>query len=138
MQDFYIRKLKKSNYKITPRRVAIIELFLNQKTFLDPVSIWKSLKKQFKHCGLPGVYRNLEQMYECGVLTKIQKFDRKRYYGLCNQDKESHHHHIVCIQCGKIGEYSTCDLFKKKTINGYKIINHFLQLEGVCPACRKV
>jgi len=136
MLNKYIEKLQISPLKSTPKRIAIIEIFYKSNKFLTPEGVYKKLCKKFNACGLPSVYRNLESLAEHHILTKIHKFDNNRYYGLCNAEEGVHHHHIVCIRCGKIENVSGCELFKKKTIKGFKIIDHFLQLDGICIDCQ--
>ncbi len=134
----YLEKLKKGGYKITPRRQAIIGLFFNCEIHLTPEEVWKKLKKQFDRCGLPSVYRNLESLVNCGILTRIQQFDRKKHYSLCSAiHGDYHHHHITCIKCGKVDELKDCMINDTKKINGYKVVSHFVQLNGVCSACLK-
>ncbi|MDY6967071.1 MAG: Fur family transcriptional regulator [Spirochaetota bacterium] len=135
MNNIYLNKLRESNLKLTPKRIAIIDFFLSKDQYLTPMSVWKGLKGEFKSLGLPSIYRNLELFEKCGILAKIQKPDRKLYYGLCNS-KNKHHHHIICIECGKVEVFYDCNLSMKKNINGFIIISHSLQIEGVCPQCR--
>ncbi|MCD4779503.1 MAG: transcriptional repressor [Candidatus Omnitrophica bacterium] len=136
MNELYLNKLRENNFKLTPKRKAIIDFFLKKDRYLTPETVWRGLKKKFIQLGLPSIYRNLELFSKCGILAKIQRPDRKLYYGLCHSKKNNHHHHIICIKCGKVGEFSDCDLLKKKTINGFKITNHSLQIEGICLKCR--
>ena len=136
MLNQYLQKLRNSPLKSTPKRIAIIEIFHKNNKFLAPEEVYKKLCKKFSACGLPGVYRNLEALSEYHILARIHKFDNKRYYGLCHAEEGMHHHHIVCIRCGKVGEVSGCDLLKKKTVDGFKIIEHFLQLDGICVDCQ--
>ncbi len=135
MKELYLNKLRENNFKLTPKRKAIIDFFLYKDRYLTPGDVWKGLKKKFKHLGLPTIYRNLETFSKCGILTKIQRPDRRLYYGLCNS-RNKHHHHIICIRCGKVEEFSDCNLFRKKIIKGFKVISHSLQIEGICPNCR--
>ena len=137
MLSQYFEKLQNSPLKSTPKRIAIIEIFHKSNKFLTPEDVYKKLCEKFNECGLPSVYRNLESLAEQHILTRIHKFDNKRYYGLCQTEEGVHHHHIVCIRCGKVGDVPGCDLFKKKTIKGFKIIDHFLQLDGICAGCQK-
>jgi len=137
MANISLQKLQESPLKSTPKRIAIIEIFNKTDRFLTPEQVYQKLSRRFEECGLPGVYRNLEAMTECGILTRIFRFDNKRYYGLCAASGTEHHHHIVCVHCGKVGEVSGCDLFQTTRVNGFKIVDHFLQLDGVCPDCQK-
>ena len=135
MRELYLNKLRENNFKLTPRRRAIIDFFLTEGQYLAPKAVWKGLQEKFLHLGLPSIYRNLELFSKCNILTKIQKPDRKLYYGLCNSEYK-HHHHIICIKCGKVEEFFDCSLFKKKTIKGFKVASHSLQIEGICSNCR--
>ena len=136
MRQIYLDKLREHDLKLTPRRLAIIDFFLKKRTYLTPERVWKNIRREMGRCGLPTVYRNLEQLSQCGILTKIQRFDRKRHYGLCTIKGDRHHHHIVCVKCGKVGEVECPDLFKHRRVAGFRVVGHFVQLEGVCSDCR--
>ena len=133
--DYYLDKMKTAGLKTTPRRKAIVGIFLHCKHHMTPEDLWLRLKKRFKRCGLPGVYRNLESLAGCGVLTRVQKFDRKKHYGLCLARGNQHHHHIVCVKCGRIEDISFCSYSQTKKIKGFKIISHYVQLNGICAGC---
>ncbi len=133
----YFEKLKAKGFKLTPRRQAIVGVFVNAKSHLTPEEVWGKLKQQFSRCGLPGVYRNLESLAECGVLTRIQQFDRKKHYGLCLALHGEHHHHITCIKCGKVDAIKDCAIGALKRIKGYKVVSHFMQVNGICAGCVK-
>ncbi len=132
----HCEKLRSHGLKITPKRQAIIAFFEKAKRTLRPEEVWTPLKKKFGRLGLPSVYRNLESLVECGILTRIHKFDNNRHYALCHAS-EHHHHHIVCVKCGKIGEFESCRLEKITAVEGFRVLKHFVQLEGVCAGCEK-
>lgn len=131
----YTDRLRERGLKLTPRRKAIIALFEDCKSHLTAEEAWKRLKRKFDRCGLPGVYRNLESLVDCGVLTRVQQFDRRKHYGLCTAEHGSHHHHIVCVKCGKVEEMPGCSLSGKKKIKGYTVVSHYMQVNGVCGSC---
>lgn len=133
--DNILAKLKENGLKLTPRRKAIIRLFYNCGSHLTPEEVLLRLREQFERCGLPGVYRNLESLTGCGILTRIQKFDRKKHYSLCSARGTGHHHHITCIKCGKVEVIENCAISGVKKINGYKVVSHFMQVNGVCGKC---
>jgi len=138
MDTHYIDKLREGAFKVTPQRKAIIRYLLDRNKDCTPEEVWNYLRSKFVQCGLPSVYRNLESLVTCGILVKIHRFDNKRHYGICHAHTYSHHHHIICTSCGKIGELSECGAskYQDKVIDGFKITNHFLQLEGLCEGCR--
>ena len=133
--ECYIDKLREKGLKVTPRRMAIVKIFLANKTHLTPEEVWSRLSKEFDKCGLPSVYRNLETLVECGVLTRIQQFDRKMHYALCGPEHGHHRHHITCVECGRVEDIEDCAFPDHKKIKGFKILNHFFQVNGVCEEC---
>ncbi len=135
--DQLLEKLKEAGLKLTPRRQAIIGFFIDCGSHLTPEEVWSKLKRKFERCGLPSVYRNLESLVECGILTRIQQFDRKKHYGLCSTVHGVHHHHITCIKCGKVDEIKDCAIKDARKINGYKVVSHFMQVNGICAGCSK-
>lgn len=136
--ELHLDRLKGGGLKITPRRKAIIDLFVGGKCHLTPEEVWTKLKGRFARCGLPSVYRNLESLVDCGILTRIQQFDRKKHYGLCSAlHGQSHHHHIICVKCGKVDVIEDCAIKGTKRIKGYAVVSHFVQVNGVCSGCFK-
>ncbi|MDD5679639.1 MAG: transcriptional repressor [Candidatus Omnitrophica bacterium] len=133
--EILLTRLKANRLKQTPKRKAVLKLFLDKKRFLSPEEVFAIIKKEFKKASLPSIYRNLDELYKIGILLKVQKPDRRLYYALCTAKDNTHHHHIVCVKCGKIGEFKGCALMGKKKISGFKILDHSLQLEGVCNEC---
>ena len=75
--------IKKAGLKMTPRRREMVALFLNSPAPLSPQEVQDQLKRLFSRCGLPGVYRNLETLADCGVLFRVVGFGRERSYALC-------------------------------------------------------
>ncbi len=132
-----LEQLKAKHLKLTPKRKAILDCFSGENKCLSPEQVWEKLRKDFKHLGLPSIYRNLETFESCGILVKIQKDDRRLYYALCRGHVSGHHHHhIVCVRCGRVDEVDGCGLMETVKVSGYKVLKHFVQLEGVCPQCR--
>jgi len=132
----YLRKLKQDHFKITPKRRAILDLFDKKDKCLTPEIIWDHLKKTFKQSGLPSVYRNLDLFVKQGILIRIDRDERKRYYALCHDHSGHHHHHIVCVECGKVDDFPVCHFPDIKDVKGYKVLSHSMQINGICKACQ--
>ncbi|MBD3274108.1 MAG: transcriptional repressor [Candidatus Marinimicrobia bacterium] len=131
----YLRKLKDHGLKVTERRKGIIQIFKEKGVHLTPHEVWKELQSRIDKCGLPSIYRNLESLTECGILTRIEEHDNERHYALCSADREEHHHHITCVECGKVEALNLCMLQDRQQINGYEIVDHFMQVNGICSDC---
>ncbi|MFA5320341.1 MAG: Fur family transcriptional regulator [Candidatus Omnitrophota bacterium] len=138
MED-YLAALKGHHFKITPRRKAVIGLFLREKRYLGPSDIKGMLGKMFLKVGLPSVYRILEEMESAGILVKIEHHNRRLYYSLCRKPRTDHHH-FICRRCNKVEEVEFCNFreiaqFIEKELNG-KVQHHSLHIEGLCSECR--
>jgi Fe2+ or Zn2+ uptake regulation protein len=135
-KDLHIA-LKSLNLKITPKRLAILDILAAASVYLGPEEVWKRMKKRFKKIGLPTIYRNLEDLANGGIIIKIIHPDRRLYYYLCR--KAGHHHHFICVSCKKVEDISFCGADEieeevKKNLKGH-VISHLLQVYGLCGKC---
>jgi Fur family ferric uptake transcriptional regulator len=97
------------------------------------------MKKRFIKIGLPTVYRNLEELSERNVISKVTHPDRQLYYYLCQN--QSHHHHFICVSCRRVEDINLCgardaEREVEKKIGG-KVLSHILQVNGLCKHCLK-
>ncbi len=93
--------------------------------------------------GLPGlgratIYRTLRLLVEAGILCKAAMPDGTPRYTL---DCPHHHHHLVCVACGRIEEFRLPTfermLSALKTPAVDELIGHRLELYYRCAACRE-
>ncbi|MCC6346339.1 MAG: transcriptional repressor [Nitrospirales bacterium] len=134
--DYHLT-LKSLKLKATPKRLAILEILADEFVYLGPDDVWRRLKDRFKRIGLPTVYRNLEELSEGGVISKVIHPDRKLYYFFCK--KQEHHHHFICLSCRKVEDISFCSAREiEKEVAGSiqgKVLSHILQINGLCRSC---
>ena len=132
--DTLLRELR---LKVTPKRLAILEILAAESIYMTPEEVWKLMKRKSTRAGLPTVYRNLEELSACGVLIKIVHPDRRLYYYFCPNSR--HHHHFVCISCRKVEDLRFCgldviDKEVKKSLKG-SVVSHLMQVYGHCKEC---
>ncbi|MGD0236329.1 MAG: transcriptional repressor [Syntrophorhabdales bacterium] len=129
--------LRGLSLKVTPKRVAILEILAAEPIYLAPEEVWKRMKRKSTRAGLPTVYRNLEELSACGILIKIVHPDRRLYYYFCPNDH--HHHHFVCISCRKVEDLNFCglDVINKEVRKSLKgaVVSHLMQVYGHCKEC---
>ena len=123
--------------KATPKRLAILDILAEASTYLSPEEVWKALGKRFANIGLPTVYRNLEQLSNGSLISKILHPDRKLYYYYCRNDR--HHHHFICTGCRKVEDLFSCGAEKiedevRTRLKG-SVVSHLLQVYGLCSNC---
>lgn len=85
------------------------------------------------------VYRTLEAFKRVGLVAQVDLQLGRALYEL--KEGKSDHHHIVCVNCKKIEDFTGCDYRPiaqqalKQSKGFTKIINHSLELFGLCTLC---
>lgn len=134
----WIEILEKNGCRITSPRRTVIEILLNSPRALEPVEIYDLCKKVNPGIGLVTVYRTLEKLEELNLIQRIHQNDGCH---MVMPAVEGHQHYLVCTACGKITTFKGDDLglmFSRVESNtGYQVNDHWLQLFGICPDCRK-
>jgi Fur family ferric uptake transcriptional regulator len=120
--------LRKAGLKVTQPRKRILELLDeagNKHVTAD--DIYRVLIQAGEDIGLATVYRVLNQFEAAGLVVKHNFEGGQAYYEL---DSGDHHDHMVCVETGKVIEFSNteierlqADIAKK---NGYDIVDHSL------------
>jgi len=129
--------LKTHGFKVTPIRLAILNVFSVDCEPVNAEFIFKKLKKE--KVNIVTIYRTLTSFENADILKRVDLQKDSAYYELSGH----HHHHIVCTNCGLVEGFEDCDLegFSKKVIknssNFNSITKHSLELFGVCKGCDK-
>ncbi len=130
--------IRNAGLKLTPIRKEIILIFEESPRPFTPREVQNLVQKRIGRCGLPGIYRNLEALAGCGVLFRLAGFGRERFYALCREPgTDPHHHHIVCVSCGKVAHVDGCRYHEGMMLGGYRLLSHIVQFEGVCANCQE-
>ena len=135
--------LKLNNCRITKSRLAVATILIkNSDTLLSSDDIFYKIKSSKKfNCDHVSVYRILSTFEKLGLVKKnIFQGDAARYAlnDLKGPQKYSHEHFFKCIQCNVIESFADCLVSKKEKElekNGYKNLNHHLEITGLCPSC---
>ena len=132
--------LRERNLKITPHRELILETFLEHEGHRSVEDIHKSVKELDPRIGYTTVYRTMKILGECGLAREIDLADGiTRYEHLFNHE---HHDHMICMECGISIEFYNADIETLQDAASeqlrFKVLDHKLQIYGLCRECRKV
>jgi Fur family ferric uptake transcriptional regulator len=131
--------LAAQSLKMTRPRKVIIGVLAAARVHLSHDEIWRRAKAIDPTIGQTTVYRTLNALTRLGIAASIDLADGRGHFCLCRTG--DHHHHVVCTECGKTGEFDECALppilaaIEKKT--RFTIRDHRLTLFGVCGDCRR-
>jgi len=131
--------LKTMGLKATLPRLRILSLFENTVIqHLSAEDVYRSLISEGEDIGLATVYRVLTQFEQAGVLKRHHFESGKAVFELNRGD---HHDHLVCLQCGHVGEFYDEEIEKRQIKiaedRGFIIHEHSLSLYVDCvkPTC---
>lgn len=131
--------LRHHGYKITPQRRTIISEIMNTREHLTPAAIHDRVKIDYPGIGLVTIYRTLEILEELGFICETHAGHSCHSYLL--RRPSGHHHHLICSDCGKVVDFTDCDLKdlenRLREKSGFKITGHLLEFLGQCQQCRK-
>lgn len=120
--------LRKAGLKVTQPRKLILELLDeagNKHVTAD--DIYRVLIQAGEDIGLATVYRVLNQFEAAGLVVKHNFEGGQAYYEL---DSGSHHDHMVCVETGKVIEFSNSEIERLQAEiaakHGYEIEDHSL------------
>lgn len=130
--------LREQGQKVTSRRKQILTEILDIHRHFTAEDLNERLKDSKSPPSKATVYRLLALLVEGGFLETHQFGDRYLYYEIA-VDRE-HHDHMMCLECGRIDEFSSKELerLQQKILDrhGFRMIHHSHKLYGVCRSCQ--
>lgn len=136
------KQLKDRGYKLTPQRRAVLDILIeNEGRHLTTEEVYELVKKECPEIGLATVYRTLQVLEELNLVFKLNLDDGRNRYELVHGEEDHYHHHLICINCGKLIEVEgdLLDALEKQIEKKYdfKISNHILKFFGTCSKCEE-
>ena len=120
--------LRKVGLKVTQPRKRILDLLEEAgNKHMTADDIYRVLMKAGEDIGLATVYRVLNQFEAAGLVVKHNFESGQAFYEL---DSGDHHDHMVCVETGKVIEFSNEEIEKLQAQiaaeSGYDIVDHSL------------
>ena len=131
-----IARLRAAGYKITPPRLAVLEVIEQKGEHLNPNEILEQAKAIHPALGRATVYRTLELLTQLGVVRPIYVGESGPTYIRA----DGNHHHLVCSRCGQVIDFDQCvaDQMTQELSSrfGFQITSHLLEFYGLCEKCK--
>ncbi len=136
--ELWLSQLHENGYRLTDARRIVVETVEKSARALTPIEVYDIARKKYRALGLVTVYRTLEKLEELHLIQRVhQPLGCQAFISA----GEGHQHLLLCQNCGQVAFFEGDDLdvltksIAQKT--GYQISEHWLQLFGLCAACRK-
>jgi Fe2+ or Zn2+ uptake regulation protein len=133
-----LRALSEAGFSDTRARRAVVQAVCEAQTGATPADLLARGRSVHAHLGQVTVYRTLEILEQLGLVRKLHQDDGCSSYAASSR---GHAHHVICRTCRAAVEFEGCRidgvLREVSARTGYKVESHFLELFGICPACRR-
>ncbi|ADD69716.1 ferric uptake regulator, Fur family [Denitrovibrio acetiphilus DSM 12809] len=137
-QKIFTEYLAKQNLRMTSQRELILKTLCRQKKHVTAEQLYEQLKKTDKSIGHATVYRTLKLLTEAGIARELNFGEGSIRYE--PDTDNTHHDHLVCVQCGENVEFFDEDIEKLQQAvaekYGYELMDHSMNLYGTCSKCR--
>ncbi len=135
-------RIKEKKYKLTRQRKIVLQAFLDStENHMSAEDVFALVKDGNPDIGLATVYRSLELFTTLELLKKLDFGDGRSRYELNDENLNHTHHHLICLGCGKIVEFSYDFLddvkMKIEEKEKFQIVDSQLKFYGYCSECQK-
>jgi Fur family peroxide stress response transcriptional regulator len=137
MKESIIKKMREERLKLTPQRLAVIEVLVD-KTPLHPSAdlIYHDARRKAKSLSLSTVYSILNEFSKHGII-KMLEFDKmeNRY-----EANTREHINLVCKGCKRIMDYKLplrMDTDEVARKSGFLVTDSRFEYYGYCKECKK-
>jgi Fur family ferric uptake transcriptional regulator len=132
-------RLRGDGRRYTSQRRRLVEILARAGS---PLSIPEILRGR-RGLAQSSVYRNVGGLEQAGVVRRIVTDEEYGRYELA-EDLTGHHHHLVCVNCGRVEDVDLPSEFETavdRTLDrlarraGFASVSHRLDLIGRCRDC---
>lgn len=133
-------RLRLIDQRYTAGRRAIIGLLVSAG---HPVSIG-DIADRLPDLPRSSAYRHLTDLETAGIVRRVTANDEFTRFEL-TEDLTEHHHHLLCVDCGKVIDVTLPADFEQDVANAigkladaesFQAQSHRLDVLGVCATCR--
>lgn len=118
------------------QRDAVQTALSQSQDFITAKGLLAQMNAAGSKIGLATVYRNLNDMALSGHADVIQTTSEGQLFRSCG---DQHHHHLVCVRCGKTVEVNAPIESWINTLaleHGFGQIRHTVDIFGTCTECQ--
>ena len=128
-----IERLEMRGHRMTDSRRRVLDAVMAQAAHFTVDDVLHSTR----NVGRATVFRTMKLLLDLNIVCRVMLDDGTLHYRVSTR---SHHHHLVCIDCGRVEDFSQCDVQSLTRdlaqATGYEIERHWLEVYGRCHACR--
>ncbi len=131
--DLIIQRLGMRGHRMTGSRRRVLDVLVSMPAHFTADDVLRELPD----VGRATVFRTMKLLQDLNLVCRVLLEDGSLHYRI---SARGHHHHLVCRDCGRIEDFSNCDVSslidQLSASTEYEIEGHWLEVYGRCSACR--
>ena len=132
--------MPKLGARSTRQRAAVVTVLRDLENFYSARYIHDELIVRGESVGLTTVYRTLQSLSDIDAVDVLHMSSGESLYRACAT--ETHHHHLVCTECGRTVEIDggPVERWAREVAHkhGFTLTGHTAEVFGLCNECRPV
>ena len=133
----FVEHCRKAGLRATHQRTEIYRELATTEEHPDADTVYERVRKRIPALSLDTVYRTLRMLEGKGVISRVGSLGERTRFD-ANTER---HHHFVCTQCGRIGDFSSEILDRFATPPEVSkmgtVESVYVELRGRCKNCQK-
>lgn len=131
----FIERCRQEGLKVTPQRIAIYKVLMESRDHPSTDAVYRKMSTTHPTISFDTVNRTLLTFADIGVIETVESYSVSRRFDTVT----SPHHHLHCIKCGNITDFTDPSLEKVKvpeSINRqFEVIGKRMVVSCICPDC---
>lgn len=133
-----VSRLREAGHKLTPQRMEILRVLISAGAPMSALAVMARVKETYPYISLDTIYRNLSMLTTTEMVNQINL--QHKGTALFEFQGEGHHHHAVCLECGKSFCVDSCPLPKVVPLPAadlqFQVVSHAFEIYGYCSSCQ--
>jgi Fur family zinc uptake transcriptional regulator len=133
-----VRRLREAGHKLTPQRTEILRALMSAGVPMSALAVLARVRETYPYISLDTVYRNLSMLTTTEMVNQINL--QHKGTALFEFQGEAHHHHAICLDCGKSFCVDSCPLPKvfplPSSDQQFQVVSHAFEIYGYCSSCQ--
>lgn len=131
--------LKNNGLLHSKQREQVLNVFLKTEKHLTVDDLYELVRKKNPRIGLATVYRAMRVICDAGLAREADFGDGVRRFE--HKYQHEHHHHLVCLKCGRVIEVMSPEIEKlqqkltKK--HNFTPVRDTMKIFGICRKCKR-
>lgn len=135
------QRLKMTNQRYPQSRKAVVSVLDAEA---HPLTVAELEEKLGSKVPVSTIYRNLAILEEAKVINRLTSADGNGRFELAEEVSGDHHHHLVCMKCGKVFDFEVTPSLEESLLSstksvtklhGFNVVWHQIDLHGYCVEC---